>query len=119
MIKAFHSNLIFVNDLKRTAEFYKKLGFELKLKGDVAKIKLGYFTFAFMDENKATIKNESGMKPKGLGVYFYIEVDDVDKYFAAIKKKGVVPRTKPKDHPWGKRELVVRDPDGYKLVFYS
>ena len=41
------------------------------------------------------------------------------KYFDWLKKNGVESRTEPKTWPWGKREFVVKDPDGYKLVFYS
>jgi len=43
----------------------------------------------------------------------------VDKYFLWVKGQGIEPRTEPKTWPWGKREFVVKDPDGYKLVFYS
>jgi len=119
MIKRFHSNLFYASDLEKTAEFYKQLGFDAQRVGDATRIKLGDFTLAFIDENKTPIQNESGKNPKGLGVYTYIEVEDVDKYFAWLKENGVVPRTEPKTWPWGKREFVVKDPDGYKLIFYT
>ena len=80
---------------------------------------MGDFTLAFIDENKTEIKNESGMKPKGTGIYTYVEVDDVDQHYDFVKKNGVEPRTEPKTWPWGKREFVVKDLDGYKMVFYS
>lgn len=118
-IKRIHSNLIYASNLKNTAEFYRALGFDIQESADAVRIKLGDFTLAFIDENKAEIKNESGKTPKGLGIYTYIEVNDVDEYFELIKKNGIVPRTKPKTWPWGKREFVVKDPDGYKFVFYS
>ncbi len=119
MIKRIHSNLFYSHDLKATADFYRKLGFEVQESADAARIKLGDFTLAFMDENTTEIKNESGMQPKGLGIFTYIEVDDVDAHFALVKEHGVEPRAEPKTWPWGKREFVVKDPDGYKLVFYS
>ncbi len=119
MIKRLHSTLFYASNLKQTAEFYRKLGFEVKELPDGTRIKMGDFTLIFIDENKTPIQNESGKTPKGLGVYTYIEVDDVDKHFALVKKNGIVPRTEPKNWPWGKREFVVKDPDGYKLVFYS
>jgi uncharacterized glyoxalase superfamily protein PhnB len=118
MIKRFHSNLLFISNLEQTVQFYAQLGFDVQRSEDQAKIKLGDFTLALIDENKTPIQNESGMEPKGLGVYTYIEVDDVDKYFETIQGNGIVPRTEPKTWPWGKREFVVKDPDGYKLVFY-
>jgi uncharacterized glyoxalase superfamily protein PhnB len=119
MIKRIHSNLFYASDLKATANFYKELGFDIQESEDGARIKLGDFTLAFIDENKTPIKNESGLKPKGTGIFTYVEVGNVDDYFNEIKKNGIAPRTEPKTWPWGKREFVVKDPDGYKLVFYS
>jgi uncharacterized glyoxalase superfamily protein PhnB len=119
MIKRIHSNLFYVNNLDETLNFYKQLGFDIQKSDDGVRIKLGDFTMAFIDEHKTPIQNESGLKPKGVGIYTYIEVEDVDKYFDLIKKNGVSPRTEPKAWPWGKREFVIKDPDGYKLVFYS
>jgi catechol 2,3-dioxygenase-like lactoylglutathione lyase family enzyme len=119
MIKRLHSTLFYASDLKATADFYRKLGFDVQESADGTRIKMGDFTLAFIDENATQIKNESGMKPKGLGIYTYVEVDDVDAHFAFVKQNGVAPRTEPKTWPWGKREFVVKDPDGYKMVFYS
>jgi len=119
MIKRFHSILFYASNLDKTAKFYEQLGFKVDRESDLVRVKLGDFRLAFIDENQTPIKNESDMKPKGLGIYTYIEVEDVDKYFEFIKERGVEPRTEPRDWPWGKREFVVKDPDGYKLVFYS
>ena len=119
MIKRFHSNLLYASDLEKTYEFYKKLGFDAQRSNDGVRVKLGDFRLYFVDENKTPIQNESGRTPKGLGVYIYIEVENVDQYFEFVKKKGVVPRTEPKTWPWGKREFVVKDSDSYKLVFYT
>lgn len=119
MIKGFHSNLLYASNLDKTFAFYKLLDFDLEKFEDTVRIKLNYFTMAFVDENKTPIQNESGKTPKGLGIYTYIEVDNVDEYYKSIKDAGVDPRTEPKTWPWGKREFVVKDPDGYKLVFYS
>ena len=123
MLKRFHSNLLYVSDLEVTDQFYEKLGFETSKADETIRIKLGDFTLALIDENKTPIKNESGLKPKGTGIYIYIyiyiEVEDVDKYFSFVKENGIIPRTEPRNWPWGKREFVVKDPDDYKLVFYS
>lgn len=32
---------------------------------------------------------------------------------------GMKPSSEPRDWPWGRREFVLRDPDGYKLVFFK
>ncbi len=119
MIKRLHSNLFFVKDIKKTAEFYKKLGFEVSESEDAARIKIGDFTLAFMDESKVQIDKEAGMEPKGIGIFTYVETDDVDGQFKFIKENGITPSSEPKDWPWGKREFAVKDPDGYKIIFYS
>ena len=119
MIKRIHSTLFYASNLEKTAKFYEQLGFKVETEADLVRVKLGDFRLAFIDENQTPIKNESGMTPKGLGIYTYVEVEDVDQYFEFVKSQGVEPRSEPKDWPWGKGEFVVRDPDGYKLVFYS
>ena len=119
MIKRFHSTLFYASDLGKTAQFYKQLGFDVQKREDGVRVKLGDFRLFFVDENKTPIQNESGKTPKGLGIYTYVEVENVDEYFNWLKNNGVTPRTEPKTWPWGKREFVVKDNDGYKLVFYS
>lgn len=119
MIKRLHSNLFYSSNLDSTFDFLKKCGFDAQKSDDGVRVKMGDFTLAFMDENKTEIKNESGVTPKGIGIYTYVEVDDVNTHFVEIKKNGIEPRTEPKTWPWGKREFVVKDPDGYKFVFYS
>lgn len=118
MIKRLHSALFYVSDLNKTAEFYEKIGFPVQKSSDGVRIEMGGFTWTFIDEKKTPIQNESGLTPKGLGIYLYAEVDNVDKHYQFVKSKGVH-STEPKSWPWGKREFVVKDPDGYKLVFYS
>ena len=119
MIKRIHSNLFYVKDLEKTAHFYDTLGFNVDKNDETIRVRLGDFTLAFIDENKTPIKNESGIEPKGTGIYTYVEVSDIDKFFEIIKSKGIAPRTEPKTWSWGKREFVVKDPDGYKLVFFT
>jgi len=119
MIKRLHSTLFYASDLKITADFYRKLGFDVQESQDGMRIKMGDFTLTFIDEKTTPIQNESGKTPKGLGIYTYVEVDDVDQHFELVKRNGVAPRTEPKTWPWGKREFVVKDPDGYKIVFYA
>lgn len=56
----------------------------------------------------------------GVGVSFYLQVDDVDAYDRRIRSKGVKPtRDEPKTQFYGIRECLVDDPDGYRLVFYT
>ncbi|PIQ74941.1 MAG: hypothetical protein CO001_02750 [Candidatus Portnoybacteria bacterium CG_4_8_14_3_um_filter_40_10] len=119
MLKKFHSVLFYASDLNKTLEFYKQLGFDAELSEGTLRVKLGDFKLAFIDENQTPIKNDSGKSPKGLGVFTYVEVEDADAYFNSLKEKGIHTSSEPRDWPWGKREFAVKDPDGYKLIFFS
>lgn len=118
-IKRIHSNLYFVKDLDQSANFYNKLGFDISLLGDAVRIKLGDFTLCFMDESKVQIDKEVGMIPKGIGVFTYVEVDDADEQYRLILEKGIEPSSEPTSFPWGKREFAIKDPDGFKIIFYQ
>jgi len=118
-IKRIHSNLYLVHDLQAAADFYTKLGFTVATDDSTARIKLGDVTLAFMDEKSVEIANEAGITPKGVGIYTYVEVRDVDAHYATVVTNGTKPSGEPKTWPWGKREFAVKDPDGYKIVFYS
>ncbi|NEX94128.1 VOC family protein [Caulobacter sp. 17J65-9] len=58
--------------------------------------------------------------PASLGShsYFgYVEVDDLDGYFAQIAARGADVPAPPADRPWGMREMAVRTPDGHRVMF--
>jgi hypothetical protein len=46
-------------------------------------------------------------------------VPDVDGYHAKLRSQGVKGISSPKTQFYGIRDFVVRDPDGYRLTFYS
>lgn len=116
------TNLLFwVQDNKLSEKFYKKLGFEIvKFDDEVSEVQLGVFKIALVtlrDENEFSRDSMSG--DKGRGMYVYIKVDDVDKVYESLKDRGIEPATHPRDWEWGNREFVVKDPDGYKLCFWT
>ena len=57
--------------------------------------------------------------PKGLGVTltFMLFEDNVDELAARAKAKKATVLDGPVTQPWGVREVVITDPDGYWLVF--
>jgi len=118
-IKSIHSNLYFVTDVVKTAEFYKNLGFDVNVLNNTARIAMNDFTLEFINEATAEIADEVGSKNKGTGIYTYIKTNDVDKQYKYIVENGLEPSSEPKDWPWGKREFAIKDPDGYKIIFYS
>lgn len=58
---------------------------------------------------------------QGQGMYLTIEVEDVDKMYRALKRKGVPIKIELRDEPWGDRHFAIEDPNGIgiDIVKYS
>lgn len=56
-------------------------------------------------------------KPKGVGVALNYASSDVDQLVERARQYGARIIEGPIDRPWNVRELVILDPDGYRLVF--
>ena len=48
----------------------------------------------------------------GQGMYLTIEVEDVDKIYKSLKKKGIEIKIDLRDEPWGDRHFAISDPNG-------
>ncbi len=115
------TNILFwVQENKLSEKFYKKLGFGVvHSDDDHSVVSLGDFKIdlvSMRDEDPFTKDSMAG--DKGRGVYVYIHADDVDETYKIFVTSGINPATQPKDWPWGNREFIVKDPDGYKLCFW-
>lgn len=57
----------------------------------------------------------------GQGMYFTIEVDNVDEVYKKLKSRGVVMKIELRDEPWGDRHFAIQDPNGIgiDIVTYS
>lgn len=119
MIKRIHSGLLLCKNLQNTTEFYEQLGFTVDTSGGVMRIIFGDFRLAFMNESKASIETDIDTGCKGIGIFFYFEVEDIDSFFDSLKKTNIKTIGEPKDYSHGKREFTIHDPDGYRLVFFS
>ncbi len=118
MIKSISSLLFFAKDLKVTFDFYKTLGFDVQKETGLVFFYVNWFRVDFIDKEHSKFK--SGFdKEMGNGIFVYVKVDDVDEFYKFVVKKGIKPSGGPTDWPWGNREFVVKDPDGYKLVFFN
>src|SRR3989344_807261 len=90
------SILLWTQENKVSEKFYKKLGFEVVRSDDQhSLVELGGFQITLVNMR-----------------------DDVDEQYEKFIKLGIKPATKPRDWPWGNREFIVKDPDGYKLCFW-
>jgi catechol 2,3-dioxygenase-like lactoylglutathione lyase family enzyme len=112
----------YVKELGRTRKFYETLGFRPgKGESDRATFYVNWFFVTFIAQDKVddALRKEAEVSNKGGGLYLYIKVDDVDAFHKAARAKRLKPQSEPRDQPMGNREFVLRDPDGYKLVFFQ
>jgi catechol 2,3-dioxygenase-like lactoylglutathione lyase family enzyme len=122
-MKSVAGMVCYVKDTAKSAEFYEKLGFVIKQNDpDHLSIRLNWFWMDFHPqdkEDKPEFQKEANLDNKGAGLFTYINVEDVDEFYDGVVDKGLKPSSEPKDWPWGNREFVLRDLDGYKLVFFQ
>lgn len=123
-MKSVAGIIFLVNDLDRSIEFYKTLGFEFKKQnpGISAHAYLNWFWIELLLKDKVVteeFKADAVNDQKGRGQYLHINVGDVDTFYKDVIVRGLKPSNQPADFPWGHREFVLDDPDGYKLVFFT
>lgn len=122
-IKSVSGITCYVKDLDQTAQFYEALGFDIK-KREADHI-TAYSNWFWMDFLAADKNERDGYLPDGYpgnkaaGVFFYLSADNVDEFYNELLSKGLKPMTEPKNQPWGNREFIIRDPDGYNLVIFK
>jgi catechol 2,3-dioxygenase-like lactoylglutathione lyase family enzyme len=59
-----------------------------------------------------------GLLKLGYGQFHVeIEADDLEGMHAELRAAGIEPESPPQDRPWGERDFMVVDPDGYRLEF--
>ncbi|MCA9349036.1 VOC family protein [Candidatus Saccharibacteria bacterium] len=116
------TNLLFwCQDNTLSEKFYKKLGFE-RVEGDdqYTRLRLGGFEVVLITMRDEDEFAKDSLNPeKGRGMYVYLQVEDVDAEYTRQLKIGLKPSTEPQNWPWGNREFILKDPDGYKLVFWQ
>ena len=120
MLKRFDSILLYIRNVNNSADFYKSIGFEISKKTESMIVaKLGDFEMHCHDQSTVAFNADSKINLKGTGVFIYIEVEDIDIYHKSLIDKRLKPSSMPRDWPWGNREFAIRDPDGYKIVFFQ
>lgn len=112
-----------VKNLQKTAAFYETLGFEIRTRESnhiTAYSNWFWIDFLALGKDEGA-KPSRGTTPskESSGLLLYLSVDNVDDFHNFLLSKGVKPSTKPQDQPWGNREFLLRDPDGYHLVIFK
>lgn len=114
----FNHAMIYTNRLPEALKFYRDaLGFEAvdTYPGAYARLKSpgGRTTIALHVLDPGQRMNS---KTEGLRLYF--EVQGLDAYCKALRKKGVTFEQLPKKMPWGWTHAYLRDPDGHQVSLY-
>lgn len=112
-LKSVAGIVCFIKDVHKTAEFYEKLGFvSAKREHSLLRIRLNWFWIEFLVTNERP-------EPLGTGQFVYVNVEDVDEVYNELLAKGVKPLSEPRNYKTGRREVMIEDPDGYRLVFFQ
>ena len=103
----------YVSDLTKTAKFYESLGFRFgKQEEDRLTCYINWFWIVFIQERKNRISVDEGMA-------VYLKVDDVNEYYNNVVSQGMKPEINPIKKSNGMVEFLLKDPDGYNLVFFE
>lgn len=123
MIK-FAYTILYVSDVKRTAEFYSKtFGFEVRFiaPGDeYAELSSGTTTLSFAalplaNSNLSNGFQESDLKTKPFGIELGFTTVDVPALVDKALAAGAILLEEPKEKPWGQVVAYVRDLDGFLI----
>jgi catechol 2,3-dioxygenase-like lactoylglutathione lyase family enzyme len=113
----------YVKDLARTAEFYETLGFRRgKEELDRATFYVNWFYLTLVAqerEDDAELRKEATTATMGAGLLVHVKVDDIEDFHRGVLSKGMKPASEIREPSRGRREFMLRDPDGYKLVFFE
>ena len=103
--------VLVVPDLRAAIDFYtSKLGFNLEWEyGDPP----GYAAVKFGNADIHLAENPEVTNTGA--VWLHLQVDDVDGVYEALRENGVTVEGPPQDRPWGMREIIVVDLNGYRF----
>src|SRR5687768_6131593 len=112
-----------VNDIQKTCEFYEALGFRVgKQDTDHATCYVNWFWVDFLAEDQVSRpehQQEAQVANRGAGQFLHIKVENADEFYEGVLSKGMKPDSAPEGNRTNGRSFILRDPDGYKLVFFE
>ncbi|MCY4105199.1 MAG: VOC family protein [Chloroflexi bacterium] len=114
--------ILAVEDVDRSLAFYtKQLAFRQDFCLEGAD---GQSAFAFVSMGEGADRAAIGLSrqplegPRGQGVVFTVYIPkamEIDRYYEAVRSRGVPLEEEIKTQYWGDRSFSLRDPDGYYL----
>jgi len=117
MISGLDLLFLEVNSLEESLAFYERvLGMEVesvneKSEPPMAKVRGGALKITLA-------QNLETMLRRGRGVHFFVGVEDVDRFYDDLIKRGVDVHP-PLDEGWGGRFITLEDPDKYRYFFVT
>ncbi len=109
-VKHISAVTLAVRSMRRSVEFYRRLGFEVVHGGEQSDFTSLRSGDAFVNLALSPSYQEHWW---GRAVF---RVENADAHFEALRSAGLQPAT-PRDAPWGERFFHVNDPDGHQLSF--
>ena len=115
-------------DVEASVRFYtEKLGFDLirmereavsgRERATFAIVGVGNAVMMLADERFYVRGGEGPATPRGVGIDTRIVVDDVDSMYRRATDNDVTIVHDIGDRPYGLRDFIMRDPDGFRLRF--
>lgn len=105
---------IYVEDPGRSRVFYEELLGLPVIAEEAGRVQLAAgATRLLIHPTHADEEDGSGALHGRCEVYF--QVSDVDSLVARLRRAGVPVTQEPTDEPWGERDAVVLDPDGFPV----
>jgi len=99
-----------VRDLDAALGFYRE-GMGLEVIHQIEQI-------AVLDLGNVRLVLDQQEDPRttGSGAVLHMWVADLDAFHELLVGRGITPESPPGDRPWGDRDFMVVDPDGYRLT---
>jgi uncharacterized glyoxalase superfamily protein PhnB len=113
---------IFVKNMDETIEFYKNIGFELKMtvpeKGDFVWVMMSSGNVNFMFQTFESLGSELPeiSRNDGGSLLLYIQIKEIEQYYDRIKGKVNILKGLEKTF-YGATEFSILDINGYVLTF--
>lgn len=113
-IKRLNTVIVPVKNLEKSIQFYEDV---LQLQKGYVDESMAYFNFRSEDDNQPSILLHIIDEPEPVekGIVIEFAVDDVIAAVRYIKEAGGFIVQEPIDQPWGVKEAIIRDPDGYNI----
>ena len=117
-----------VRDIRHSTSWYKdKVGFWLVFSmpgpdGETALAHLRWRKYAdllLVPDINSPYPNPTHKKGAGITLSFPTEAESVDDMATRLESNGVELEEGPIDRPWNTRDIVVLDPDGFRLIFFE